>query len=92
MGKAAGNVVLYPRGGLGNQLFQYGAALQLSMNLGCRITVDDSLLNSKVTMNMGVACRHLELDEFNNQISTTTRSRGLSSKLRSKSMTIQRLV
>jgi hypothetical protein len=92
MSKAAGNVVLYPRGGLGNQLFQYGAALQLSMNLGCRITVDDSLLNPKVTMNMGVASRHLELDEFKNQISTTTRSRGLSSKLRSKSMTIQRLV
>ena len=92
MGKAAGNVVLYPRGGLGNQLFQYGAALQLSIDLGCQITVDDSLLNPKVTMNAGVASRHLELDEFENQISTTTRSRGLSSKFRSKSMTIQRLV
>ena len=92
MGKAAGNVVLYSRGGLGNQLFQYGAALQLSINLGCRITVDDSLLNPKVTMNAGVASRHLELNQFENQVSTTTRSRGLSSKLRSKSMTIQRLV
>jgi hypothetical protein len=92
MDKEVGNIILYPRGGLGNQLFQYGAALQLSMNLGCRITVDDSLLNSKVTMNMGVACRHLELDEFENQISTTTKSHGLSSKFRSKSMTIQRLV
>ena len=92
MGKAAGNVVLYPRGGLGNQLFQYGAALQLSIDLGCRISVDDSLLNSKVTMNAGVASRHLELDEFENQISTTTRSRGLSSRFRGKAMTIQRLV
>jgi hypothetical protein len=92
MGKAAGNVVLYPRGGLGNQLFQYGAALQLSIDLRCRITVDDSLLNPKVTMNAGVASRHLELDQFENQVSTTTRSRGLSSKLRSKTMTIQRFV
>jgi hypothetical protein len=92
MGKAAGNVVLYPRGGLGNQLFQYGAALQLSIDLGCQITIDDSLLNPKVTMNAGVASRHLELDEFNNQVSTTTRSRGLSSRFRSKAMTIQRLV
>jgi hypothetical protein len=92
MGKAAGNVVLYPRGGLGNQLFQYGAALQLSIDLGCQITIDDSLLNPKVTMNVGVASRHLELDEFNNQVSTTTRSRGLSSRFRSKAMTIQRLV
>ena len=92
MGKSGGNVVLYPRGGLGNQLFQYGAALQLSIDLGCRITVDDSLLNPKVTMNAGVASRHLELDEFENQILTTTRSRGLSSKFRSKSMTIQRLI
>jgi hypothetical protein len=92
MSKSGGNLVLYPRGGLGNQLFQYGAALQLSIDLGCLITVDDSLLNPKVTMNAGVASRHLELDEFENQISTTTRSRGLSSKFRSKSMTIQRLV
>ena len=92
MGKAAGNVVLYPRGGLGNQLFQYGAALQLSIDLGCRISVDDSLLNSKVTMNAGVASRHLELDEFENQVSTYTRSRGLSSRFRSKAKTIQRLV
>ena len=92
MGKAAGNVVLYPRGGLGNQLFQYGAALQLSIDLGCRIAVNDSLLNPKVTMNAGVASRHLELDEFENQIYTTTKSRGLSSKFRSKTMTIQRLV
>jgi hypothetical protein len=92
MGKAAGSVVLYPRGGLGNQLFQYGAALQLSIDLGCRISVNDSLLNPKVTMNAGVASRHLELDEFKNQISTTSRSRGLSSRFRSKAMTIQRLV
>ena len=92
MGKAASNVVLYPRGGLGNQLFQYGAALQLSIDLGCRITVNDSLLNPKVTMNAGVASRHLELDQFENQVSTTTRSRGPSSKLRSKTMTIQRFV
>ena len=62
MNKSAGDIVLYPRGGLGNQLFQYGAALQLSTNLGLQITVDDSLLNPKVTMNDGVASRHLELD------------------------------
>jgi hypothetical protein len=92
MTKSAGNIVLYPRGGLGNQLFQYGAALQLSIDLGCHITVDDALLNPKVEMNEGVASRHLELDEFENQISTTTNSSGVSSNLRSKALTLQRMI
>jgi len=92
MNKSAGNIVLYPKGGLGNQLFQYGAALQLSIDLGCQITVDDSLLNPKVEMNEGVASRHLELDEFENQISTTTNSSGVSSNLRSKALTLQRMI
>jgi len=92
MNKSGGDIVLYPRGGLGNQLFQYGAALQLSINLDRKITVDDSLLNSKVTVNDGVASRHLELDEFENQISTTKYSGGNRSRLRSKTMTMQRLI
>jgi hypothetical protein len=92
MTKSAGNIVLYPRGGLGNQLFQYGAALQLSIDLGCHITVDDALLNPKVEMNKGVASRHLELDEFENQIATTKNSSGNSSRFRSKLLTAQRLV
>jgi len=92
MDKSARNIVLYPRGGLGNQLFQYGAALQLSTTLGRQITVDDSLLNPKVAMNDGVASRYLELDEFENQISTTTKSGGIASKLRSKFLTVQRLI
>jgi hypothetical protein len=92
MTKSAGNIVLYPRGGLGNQLFQYGAALQLSIDLRCQITVDDSLLNTKVEMNEGVASRHLELDEFENQIATTKHSSGNSSRFRSKLLTAQRLV
>jgi len=92
MNKSAGNIVLYPRGGLGNQLFQYGEALQLSTNLGLQITVDDSLLNPKVTMNEGVASRHLELDEFVNQIATTRYSGGNRSRLHSKIFTIQRLI
>jgi hypothetical protein len=92
MTKSAGNIVLYPRGGLGNQLFQYSAALQLSIDLGCQITVDDALLNPKVEMNEGVASRHLELDEFENQIATTKHSSGNSSRLRSKLLTTQRLV
>jgi hypothetical protein len=92
MGKAAGNVVLYPRGGLGNQLFQYGAALQLSIDLGCRITVDDSLLDPKVTMNAGVASRHLELDQFESKIATIKHSSSNSSRMRSKLLTAQRLI
>jgi hypothetical protein len=89
MTKSAGNIVLYPRGGLGNQLFQYGAALQLSIDLGCQITADDALLNPKVQMNKGVASRHLELDEFENQIATTKNSNGNSSRFRSKLLTTQ---
>jgi hypothetical protein len=90
--KSAGSIVLYPRGGLGNQLFQYGAALQLSISLGCRIEVNDSLLNPKVAMNDGVASRYLELDEFENQISTSTNSGGIGSRLRSKLLTAQRII
>jgi len=92
MDKSARNIVLYPRGGLGNQLFQYGAALQLSTTLGLQITVDDSLLNPKVIMNDGVASRYLELDEFENKISRTTKPSGIASKLRSKLLTVQRLI
>ena len=92
MNKSADNIVLYPRGGLGNQLFQYGAALQLSIDLGCQITVDDSLLNPRVEMNEGVASRHLELDEFESQIAITKQSSGTSLRLRSKLMTAQRLM
>ena len=92
MNKSAGSIVLYPRGGLGNQLFQYGAALQLSISLGCRIEVNDSLLNPKVAMNDGVASRYLELDEFENQISTSTNSGGIGSRLRSKLLTAQRII
>jgi hypothetical protein len=92
MDKSARNIVLYPRGGLGNQLFQYGAALQLSTTLGLQITVDDSLLNPKVLMNDGVASRYLELDEFENKISRTTKPSGIASKLRSKLLTVQRLI
>jgi hypothetical protein len=92
MGKAAGKVVLYPRGGLGNQLFQYGAALQLSIDLGCQIAVDDSLLNPTVEMNEGVARRSLELDEFVNQVYFITYSGVSDLKLRSKILTAQRLV
>ena len=92
MSRSADDIVLYPRGGLGNQLFQYGAALQLSINLDRQITVDDSLLNPKVALNDGVASRHLELNEFKNQIAITRHTSGNSSKLQSKILTMQRLI
>lgn len=86
------NIVLYPRGGLGNQLFQYGAALQLSINLGCQITVDYSLLNPDITFSDGNGRRNLELDQFESKISTIKTANGFRSQLRSKAMTVQRLI
>ena len=92
MTRAANKIILYPRGGLGNQLFQYGAALQLSTTLGRQITVNASLLNPKVKMNDGVASRTLELNEFKNQISATKYTGANSSRLHSKLLTVQRLI
>ena len=92
MTRTANKIILYPRGGLGNQLFQYGAALQLSTTLGRQITVNASLLNPKVKMNDGVASRTLELNEFKNQISATKYTGANSSMLHSKLLTVQRLI
>jgi len=92
MNRHAGKIVLYPRGGLGNQLFQYGAALQLSNELGYPIIVNDTLLSSSVKLNNGVGHRFLELDQFENQISEIISPSGVTSKLLSKALTLQRLV
>ena len=83
---------MYPRGGLGNQLFQYGAALELSINLGCQITVDHSLLNPDITFSNGNGRRNLELDQFESKIPSIKTSYGFGSQLRSKAMTVQRFV
>ena len=92
MTNAVGDIVLYPRGGLGNQLFQYGAALQLSINLGCQITVDRSLLNPDIAFRNGNGRRNLELDQFESKISINRTSYGFGSQVRSKVMTLQRLI
>ena len=92
MTKLKKSIVLYPRGGLGNQLFQYGAALQLSKKLTVDIVVDDSLLNPKLEMNEGVSKRSLELNEFENQIKDFRRASAKSSVVRGKLLTAQRFI
>ena len=79
------------RGGLGNQLFQYGAALNLSNKLQLPITIDDLFL-SRSTPNKFVGYRVLELDSFANNANFVFRENDLKNKLISKMLEKQRLL
>ena len=78
------------RGGLGNQLFQYGAALNLSNKLQLPITIDNLFL-SKSTQNKYVGYRVLELDSFENNAKFVLRENNLKNKFVSKLLEKQRL-
>jgi hypothetical protein len=53
------------RGGLGNQLFQYGAGFALSRKLGAALILDPRLLPSGKTTTAGVSTWPMQLGEFN---------------------------
>jgi hypothetical protein len=88
----AKKIVLYPRGGLGNQLFQYGAALQLANQLDLPIVINDALLGSSLKLNSGVGRRLLELDQFESSIALIHSPSDANSKIISKALTAQRLI
>ena len=92
MSRRGSQIILYPRGGLGNQLFQYGAALQLSKSLGLPIALNEALLGSSIQKNNGVGLRLLELNQFENSITEIDSPGRIESKVLSKILTAQRLI
>ena len=52
------------RGGLGNQLFQYGAGLALAKNVGARLLLDASLLPDAMRTHAGISRWPAQIGEF----------------------------
>jgi len=84
-------ITLFPRGGLGNQLFQYGAAVNLSRKFGVPIVVDDVLLKSGVNRRYFNPVK-LELNSFQNELVFEAKSKGIPAKVRSRILALQRLL
>lgn len=85
-------ILLFPRGGLGNQLFQFGAAFHLSHKLGLPIVVNKVLLGNHARFNAGLGSRNYELDKFENSITEVNTLNPVSSAIQSRALTIQRLM
>ncbi len=79
------------RGGLGNQLFQYGAAYALSKRLNLPIVADD-LFTSAVTNAKNVDQRKSELESFENDLIFKRRKISLKNKFVSKTLGLQRIL
>lgn len=86
------HILFYPRGGLGNQLFQYAAATHLSHKLNLPIVADTVLLASGARFNNGLARRVLELDKFKNEINFIDSGNALRAPIKSRYLTLQRLI
>jgi hypothetical protein len=85
-------IILYPRGGLGNQLFQYGAALQLSKSLELPIAINEVLLGSSIKLNNGVGHRLLEINQFENSVMEIYSPGKLKSEVLSTTLTVERML
>jgi len=85
-------ILLYPRGGLGNQLFQYGAAYRLSKKLALPIYVNDVLLDRPISRKSDIANRNLELNRFENDIEFISMSSRPRKFLVSRLLTVLRLI
>lgn len=92
MNRRGSKIILYPRGGLGNQLFQYGSALQLSKSLELPIAINEVLLGSRIKSNPALQKCSLELNEFENSITEMYSPGKLKSELLSKTLTVARLL
>lgn len=82
---------LFARGGLGNQLFQFGAALNLSKQFSLPIVIDDLFLSSS-TFNKKVGYRKIELDSFQNEAQFHNNKHSALNIARSKILSYQRLL
>ena len=84
-------IKIYARGGLGNQLFQYGAAFHLSHLLNLPIFVDSVLVSTNAKFNTGLGKRSLELNSFENGLNFLPEKSKFASRLQSKILGINRL-
>jgi hypothetical protein len=85
-------IIFYPRGGLGNQLFQYGAAYHLSHVLNLPLVADSILLGKSARFNPGLDPRHLELDKFENTLVFAKDNSSLRDTFDTRILTLQRLI
>jgi len=85
-------IKIYARGGLGNQLFQYGAAYHLSKKLDLPIVVDDVLVSKFSRFNRGLNRSGLELDKFENNIFFHNNNSRFRSEYLSRVLTALRLL
>lgn len=92
MNRRGSKIILYPRGGLGNQLFQYGAALQLSKVLGLPIAINETLLVSNRKFNSNLMRCFLELNQFESSIIEIYSLGKLKSEVLTKALTVERLL
>lgn len=84
-------IKIYLRGGLGNQLFQYGAALNLAEKLNFPIIADD-LFVSPATTNKNAGYRVNELNSFKNDLIFNSRSDSVKNRVLSKVVARQRVL
>lgn len=84
-------IKIYARGGLGNQLFQYGAAFHLSHLINLPINVDSVLVSKNATFNTGLSKRSLELDTFENNLNFLPERSKFVSRIQSKFLGLARL-
>lgn len=86
------SIRVFARGGLGNQLFQYGAAYHLSHKLGLQVEVDDVLVSGHARFNSGLNKSYLELDSFENELIFTKNTSEIRAKVLSRSLGAMRLL
>ena len=84
-------VKIYARGGLGNQLFQYGAAFNIAKRTNSKIIVDDTILSAGVNKKFFNSVK-LELNTFENQIDFVYCKPGPKAILKSRFLASQRLL
>lgn len=85
-------ILLFPRGGLGNQLFQFGASFHLSHKLGLPIYVNNVLLGENARFNPGLGLRNYELNKFENSIIEENTENPIAAAILSRLLTAHRMV
>lgn len=85
-------ILLFPRGGLGNQLFQFGASFHLSHKLNLPIYVNNVLLGKNARFNPGLGARNYELNKFENSIIEENTLNSISAAILSRVLTTQRIL
>ena len=86
------DITVYPRGGLGNQLFQYSAAYHLGHKLHKNVYVSDLYYLKKIQSKSNVGYRNFELDSFHHEVKIKKENLDSSSNLKQYFLLLERLV